>query len=105
MRERHNEPENNLPSHVKLLISCTAIVFTLFCFILFQDLVVEYLVEWKLYTDRQPLDSTLSNYLVREYRDMRMSFGRREGEFNKIQLLYMYLDHSVLLCYCTLNCM
>ena len=49
MRERHNEPENNLPSHVKLLISCTAIVFTLFCFILFQDLVC--LVEWELYTD------------------------------------------------------
>ena len=46
---------------------------------------------------QQPLDSTLSRYLVREYRDMRMSFRRREGEFNKLQLLYMYLDHSVLL--------
>ena len=45
---------------------------------------------------QQPLDSTLSHYLVREYRDMGISFGRREGEFNKLQLLYMYLDHSVL---------
>ena len=25
---------------------------------------------------QQPLDSTLSHYLVREYRDMRISFGR-----------------------------
>ena len=33
---------------------------------------------------QQPLDSTLSYYLVREYRDMRMSFRRREGEFNKL---------------------
>ena len=28
---------------------------------------------------------------------MRMSFGIREGEFNKFQLLFMCLDHSVLL--------
>ena len=52
---------------------------------------------WNCILIQQPLDSTLSHYLVREYKGMRMSFGIREGEFNKFQLLFMCLDHSVLL--------
>ena len=96
MRERHNEPDNNLPYH--MLITCTAIVITLFYFILFYFILFYFILFYFILfyfrvlsvwlsgvrstLTRQPLDSTLSHYLVREYRDTRMSFGRREGEFN-----------------------
>ena len=57
--------------------------FILFCFILFYFRVLSvWLSGVRSTLTRQPLDSTLSHYLVREYRDTRMSFGRREGEFN-----------------------
>ena len=91
MRERHNEPDNNLPYH--MLITCTAIVITLFYFILFYFIIFYFILFYFRVLSvwlsgvhstltQQPLDSTLSHYLVREYRDTRMSFGRREGEFN-----------------------
>ena len=84
MRERHNEPDNNLPYH--MLITFTAIAITLFYFILFYFILFCFILFYfrvlRSTLTRQPLDSTLSHYLVREYRDTRMSFGRREGEFN-----------------------